>query len=311
MAVNTQPWAPQSYFRAWERTIDSWDSLVSEIDHGKAISGNRKLVWRGVHNDSYGLLSSAYRRLKDLDREVPPEPRMRQLETELIGAARSLWPDRGGSALETLAHIQHYGGPTRLIDVSHDPMVAVFFATEKKFDSRTHLPLKDRDGRLFAFQADDRMIELDNMWGTRQLPWLQGEESIPGWETDLPFVWDPPRALNERISAQSGAFLVGGVPAFPHGQNSRYRMPGAWQTGAMKTMPVGEVRQVSSVSVFLKSLNRVTQAGSQAAYTWRIAAGAKEEIRQKLHSEYELNHGSIYPDLFGLATYAADFAALT
>ncbi|UPL14349.1 FRG domain-containing protein [Microbacterium galbinum] len=310
MTDESPPWNPQSYFRAWERTIDSWASLEAELARVREISGNRKLVWRGVHKDSYGLLSSAYRRLRDQDNAVPTERRMVEFETRLLSQARTAWPDRGGSALEALAHIQHYGGPTRLIDVSHSEMVAAFFASEQKFHATTHHPVADADGRLFAFEADNKLVDLDSVWGTRDLPWVAGEAAIPGWETDLPFVWTPPKALNERITAQQGAFLVGGVPSLPHGQNSRYRMPGAWQKGDMKTMPVKDVREVTSVSMFLKSLSRRTNEGSEASYTLRIKASAKPEIRERLSSKFGLTHGSIYPDLFGLATYGANFAGM-
>ena len=311
VSSSSDQWDPQSYFRAWERVVTSWESLNQELAHIDQVAGDRQLVWRGVHNDSYGLLSSAYRRLREYDGSPPSEERMLELETALVSIARKTWPDRGGSALETLAHIQHYGGPTRLIDVSYDPMVAVFFATEPKFRDDDHHQRKDVDGRLFAFQADDRSIELDNRWGTRELPWRDGESAIKGWETDLPFVWKPPQALNERISAQHGAFLVGGVPSLPHGQNSRYRMPGAWVKGDMKTMPVDKVRQVASVSVFLKSLGTRTRSDSQAAYTLRIAAEAKDEIRRELHAVHGYHIGAIYPDLFGLASHGANFAEIS
>lgn len=189
-------------------------------------------------------------------------------------------------------------------------MVAVFFATEKKFDRITHQPLPDKDGRLFVFQSDNRDIELDATWGSRELPWQDWQREENGWETELPFVWDPPRALNERIAAQEGAFLVGGIPSLPHGQNSRYRMPGAWKRNNMETMPARDVRKVTSVSVFLKSLDRRTPVGKQAAYTLRIAASAKPDIRRRLLDEYGLHHGSMYPDRFGLATYGAELTTL-
>ena len=301
-------WDPQSYFRAWEHSIFDWAGLGTELSNVERVSQGRQLVWRGVHNDSYGLLSSAYRWLNDRDGVAPREEQMRELETNLLAVARESWLDRGGSALETLAHIQHYGGPTRLIDASHSAMVAVFFATEQKFHYKTHQPLPEVDGRIFIFQSDNRSIELDAIWGTRELPWRGWGKAQNGWETELPFVWNPPPALNERIHAQKGAFLVGGVPSLPHGQNSRYRMPGSWQYGKMKTMPARDVRKVTSVSVFLKSLDQRTAKNSQAAYTLRIAAEAKPEIRRRLLEEHGLHHGSMYPDLFGLATHGADWA---
>jgi hypothetical protein len=310
MPTNSPSWDPQSYFNAWERSVDSWASLQEELINVKRVSDGRRLVWRGVHDASYGLLSSAYRWLKSHDQKVPSEDRLRDLESGLLSASREIWPDRGGSALETLAHIQHYGGPTRLIDVSHSVNVAVFFATEQKFYTNTHMPRDDVDGRLFAFQSDDRMIDLDSNWGSREIPWANWGPEENGWETKLPFVWDPPRALNERITAQHGAFLVGGVPSLPHGQNSRYRMPGAWERGNMKTMPADDVREITSVSVFLKGLDRRTTKKSQAAYTLRITAEAKPEIRKQLLEECGLHHGSVYPDLYGLAEHGAHLATL-
>lgn len=309
MPTTPPSWDPQSYFKAWERSVDSWARLEEELKNVEWVSDGRRLVWRGVHDSSYGLLSSAYRWLKRHDNRIPSEARLRDLESKLLTISRTTWPDRGGSALETLAHIQHYGGPTRLIDVSHSVEVAVFFATEQRFDKDTHKPLEDVDGRLFAFQSDDRVIDLDSNWGSREIPWAHWEREENGWETSLPFVWNPPRALNERITAQHGAFLVGGVPSLPHGQNSRYRMPGAWQHGNMKTMPAADVREITSVSVFLKSLDRRTTKKSQAAYTLRIAAKAKPEIRKKLLEKRGLHHGSIYPDLYGLAEHGASLGS--
>ena len=309
MPTSPPSWEPHDYFRAWEHSVDSWASLENELKNIERVSDGRKLVWRGVHNSSYGLLSSAYRWLKSHDRTPPPEGRLREFESKLLAASRTTWPDRGGSALETLAHIQHYGGPTRLIDVSHSVNVAVFFATEQKFDPNDHTP--QVDGRIFAFQSDDRVVELDKTWGSRELPWIDWDRDKNGWETDLPFIWNPPSALNERIVAQHGAFLIGGVPSLPHGQNSRYRMPGAWQSGNMKTMPAAKVREVTSVSVFLKSLDRRTARNSQATYTLRIAAKAKPEIRRRLLDEFGLHHGVIYPDLFGLAEHGASLAVLS
>jgi hypothetical protein len=78
----------------------------------------------------------------------------------------------------------------------------------------------------------------------------------------------------------------------------------------MTTMPAANVREITSVSVFLKSLDRRTAKKSQAAYTLRIAASAKTEIRKHLLDRWGMHHGSIYPDLSGLAEHGADLASL-
>lgn len=299
-------WTANSYFGAWERVVTGWDSLIAELDHVQKIAGGRALVWRGVHDASYGLLSSAYRWLKSANGRNPTEAQLTSFEQSLLATARRTWADRGGSALETLAHIQHYGGPTRLLDVTHAPMVAAFFATETKYDDG-HKPKDDVDGRLFAFDAS-RSIALDGVWGSRALPWGDPASPVDGWREQVPFVWDPPGALNERIAAQHGAFLVGGVPSLPKGQNSRYRPPGAWQTGNMKTMPAATVRDLTSVSLWMTNLDTKTRSTSFATYTLRITQVAKKEIRERLRAERSFHHGTMYPDLYGLATHGANFS---
>jgi len=302
-------WTASSYFGAWERVVTGWDSLIAELAHVEDIAGGRALVWRGVHDASYGLVSSAYRWLKRTNGRNPTEAQLTSFEQALITTARRTWPDRGGSALETLAHIQHYGGPTRLLDVTHEPMVAAFFATETKFDD-AHKRKTDVDGRLFAFDAS-RSIGLEGVWGSRALPWGDPTTPIVGWREQVPFVWDPPSALNERVAAQRGAFLVGGIPSLPKGQNSRYRPPGAWQAGNMKTMPTSTVRDLTSVSLWMTNLDKKTRPTSFATYTLRITQSAKEEIRGRLRADRDFHHGTMYPDLYGLATFGANLSVTT
>ncbi len=65
-------------------------------------------------------------------------------ETEVLRIARNDWRFDNLSALETFARVQHFGGPTRLIDVTKNPYIGAWFAVE--FDANT----EDDDARLFA-----------------------------------------------------------------------------------------------------------------------------------------------------------------
>ena len=139
---------------------------------------------------------------------------MLQAELSLLDKARRIGIGRGLTALETLTLLQHHGSPTRLIDVTSDWKVALFFACESD---------DDRDGRLFLINTDP------GRWSTfpkdkdaderRKSPiwqdyrthflhkgkwcnqWLAGT-----WPILLPFS-DP------RMISQRGFFLVGGVPS--------------------------------------------------------------------------------------------------
>ena len=122
---------------------------------------------------------------------------------------------RGLTALETLTLLQHHGSPTRLIDVTSDWKVALYFACEGD---------DDRDGRVFLIKIDPnrwqqfpkahskRRQDMEPVWRyhSRAFPPGTGRPNRYGWLSGtwpilLPFS-DP------RMIAQRGFFLTGGVP---------------------------------------------------------------------------------------------------
>jgi FRG domain len=144
----------EDFFRPWEHTATGWEQCLTEI--GNVITRattKRELAWRGVVNSEYALHSSVYRRFLARWGTPPDESDVVVLDSGILKAARKRWRFDNLSALETLAHIQHYGGPTRLLDVSFNPLVALWFAVEQKFDDGKQLP--DTDGRIFVFDATD------------------------------------------------------------------------------------------------------------------------------------------------------------
>ncbi len=284
-----------TFFGPWEVVISDWRTALDQIDLVLTrASQARELTWRGVSDASWSLHSSLYRHFLAHGLK-PTEDKLVKFEQALLQKARKSWRFDHHSALESLAHIQHYGGPTRLLDVTFNPLVALWFATETKFD-RSGKRLPDVDGRIFAFDTTSRQIELDLVWGSRGLPW----RSPPtGWRHDLPHVWRPP-SYNERIPAQNSAFLLGGVPSYTTGGNRQYRKaPGPAST--MGLWRIREVLDATSVNLRMNSLDRSLRANATPAYTLRITAEAKEVIRRRLEDNYGFSVSTIYPDLFGLA----------
>ena len=286
------------FFSPWEQEVHKWTHAQTWINRIIGWSTEtRELAWRGVVDASWSLHSSLYRHIQSSVGKAPDEADFLEYETEILRRCRSLWRyDKSEmSALELLAHIQHYGGPTRLLDVTFNPLIALWFAVEQKHDGNG-VSIADVDGRLFAFDVTGQHITMDSRWGNRALPW---SPQPVGWRDKRPNVWRPP-SFNDRIPAQNSAFLVGGIPLPSSGSNGTYRKaPG--QANVVGWWTSDEVRQSTSVAVKMNALTHRPQVRSQPTFTLRISAAHKPEIRTILERSFGYNSATMFPDLYGLA----------
>lgn len=290
-------------FDPWSgKPVRGWTELHDRLDQILEMHGSELLVWRGVTDATWGLYSSLYRRLKKTKAKVE-ERDMLAAEFRILTKARRQWRFDQMSSLEILAHIQHYGGPTRLLDVTENPLIASWFAVEEARDEDGDLAT-DVDSRVFCFYVGEN-IGLDD-WGGRKLRWQDWlttkDRKDNDWGTgSVRRVWRPP-AYNERISAQNGAFLLDGVPFAYPGFNQFTKAPG--DSGSR--WRIKEIRDVSSIPIKLNDSARAKQTErSTPAFTFRIDKRARKEIRERLEQNYGYSAGSLYSDLYGLAQYAA------
>lgn len=241
--VNNHYRDPNINIEVWFNTLDQALKKLPKYDHDNAgrpkqdqhiTTASSQLssqpgVWffRGQKDASFAFNSTLYRSLLNSNTyETLPrsalayERAMLTAELELLKKARNMGIGRGLTALETLTLLQHHGSPTRLIDVTSDWKVALYFACEGD---------DDRDGRVFLIKIDPnrwhqqfpkahskRRQDMEPVWryhstafppGTgrpNRYGWLSGT-----WPILLPFS-DP------RMIAQRGFFLTGGVPLLDH-----------------------------------------------------------------------------------------------
>jgi FRG domain len=304
------------FWNPFEKEIASFNELVDTIDKvmEKAVKKNIQFAWRGQVDASWALHSSLYRRLllSGLISTASTEKDFSNHESKILIDLHR-WglhsPANIGrlSILNQLAMLQHYGAPTRLIDISFNAWVGVWFAVEEKW-SNGNLIGEDKDARLFAFDITNRLInenEKHRKWEDEMSrPWKPGlPNSIDSkeWATSV-FAWKP-SSIDSRIFAQNGGFLFGGIPAANKPAKKIFQFPkspdfkdGWW--------PIADGRNACCLALRPHKFDpKNARAIDGALYTFRIAAKAKKEIRDRLEKMFGYKHSTIYPDYTGFSSF--------
>ena len=159
-------------------------------------------------------------------------------ESVLIAELMRIAPESfiGMSRFDTLVKMQHYGLPTRLLDMTRNPLVALFFAcadeTTRDSDGAVYvfpqLPVfRQENGAIriilkYVFEysglelniasfVDD--IKNHSQWNTPHEIRYTDESKILHPLVKVPFYAVLPSMANERITCQDGAFMLFGMTA--------------------------------------------------------------------------------------------------
>lgn len=327
----------EAWFDAVERTVrdlPKYDhtnmgmprgTRTSDSNHCPKDTEAEAWFFRGQKDAGYAFHSTLYRRLLDSSKNgfIPKTPKdyeesMVVAEVSLLEAAKKNGIGRGLSALETLTLLQHHGSPTRLLDVTSDWKVALFFACEN---------MDGKDGRVFLTnvpttrwqrfpKAKGQGSESDHLvWQDYGKIFPPGEGVVENyswlsgvWPVLLPFS-DP------RMIAQRGFFLIGGVPSLKGAGylntskcercNEKVCLCGADEYGSKRFyLNTAELRAVTSLSIkfeadikILPDVKKVKFGKWTAVgHSIRVPGEFKPYLREILrdHGVYE---DSIYPPL--------------
>jgi hypothetical protein len=276
-------------------------NTVNNIAAYQGATGSR-FVWRGAANAGWALHSSLFRVAEQKMGTPSTEAELRRLEDEVMEEARSWsldWHAAGGrlTGLELLSALQHYGVPTRMIDFTFNPFIALWFAVEK-YDTE--------DGRVFAIDISDRMVS--RALASRADPWWSALplDVTAEWST-RPWVWRPP-PLDPRIVRQEGCFVLGGVPSTQPARNVR-------SLGGWRLLRAAEVRATMSLPFGLITYDQAVAAAAGTTLRGRppqlraftVRTENKPALRQELEQAFGYSHRSLFPDFSGLAMHGRSF----
>lgn len=346
--MSTKSFSVSKFWKEYESYVRDYDELharISELSEF-AQSAKRTIAWRGQVNANWPLNSKLYRTLSDKAPRYRTESELASIEKSILIKLREwgLHSQKGTgrlSVLSQLAMLQHYGTPTRLIDVSFNALVAAFFATEQSDKEDNY------DARLFAIDITDRVINenkyLRDWEDTLDTPWSESfrkqkfssipKESWPSpseapideqtysrwcnfeWTTHY-YAWKPP-SLDARISAQNGGFLLGGVvgTALMEGVLDRGKpinrsafqvsRPQSLGDRSSSNLLIEELRSLTSIAAKPQKFPVTTIRSNtrNAVYSIRISKSAKPQIQKTLKRIFGYSHATIYPDFSGFSSF--------
>ncbi|PTO76984.1 FRG domain-containing protein [Vibrio splendidus] len=125
------------------------------------------IFYRGHGDKVYGLTPSIYRKEEWINNEH------KMIQELLIRCPKDF--DGKQSSFEKLVKMQHYDLPTRLLDITENPLVALYFACSSQLDS-------DKDGELIFFKIpkkDIKYFDSDTVSVVSNIAWLKSNFSLP------------------------------------------------------------------------------------------------------------------------------------
>ncbi|WP_312423734.1 FRG domain-containing protein [Anaerospora hongkongensis] len=277
--------------------IKSVQEFLNKIEGHNIGYAGKTVFYRGQVNENYDLKPSIYREIDKDTQEcyIKYEDRMYY---EIISRHPKIFA-HCKSTIERLAIMQHYELPTRLLDITRNPLVALYFACDSESGSS-----KDKNGKVYCFAIPNEKIKysdsdtvsvianivrmnnefdvtqclekklLNKSEGIDQLV-HQIHEEKPYFRKNIEpkhlnnyIICVKPKQDNDRIFAQQGAFLLFGIKG-----------------------------KKSECSDFYTKEDKIIDHQS-----WVVDKNSKDEILKQL-DRLNINQATIFPELQKTAKY--------
>lgn len=246
-----------------EESFSSTAEFLSALSKLSAEIGDEAVWFRGHAKHTFKLLPSLARNPKALEREALLSKRFKQ----------NAYPFRQTppqSEWEWLFLMQHFGIPTRLLDWTESPLVALYFAVNDSDPSHD-----DVDANLWALLPARYNYEVPRLRPTVSV-------DIPCFGVDK--VLDDYRPDQMALEAMSNKLPVA---AIAHRQNERI------------------MAQLGVFTIMHRDMTPIEEIASQFLARLTIPARSKMQLRNELHA-LRVTQMSLFPELTSVATITKD-----
>jgi FRG domain len=280
-----------------QRRVTSVRDLLRDVATVTVATGHR-YVWRGVRDAHYLLHSSLHRRLLITKEEVTVANLVHR-ESELLRRARAAGlhnhEGRQLADADLLALLQHAGASTTLLDVTPDPFIALFFATEPVGEVKPCALMGIKvPGTTQAIQANHTFqgplpdppiagrptVAVDGIYAC-----LRSELGLPD-NLKAPLLWEAP-FVDNRMRAQRGMFLATAAP------------PNALAVASFE-LPLGTPTEeaLRAAQLFQHGPGLYTRPSVVVFY---LSVELRLAAARELDKRFGYRTETIYPDLAGFA----------
>ena len=184
--------------------------------------------------------------------------------------------------IERLSKMQHYGIPTRLVDLTIDPLIALFFAVQK-VERKSHgnvyvfvqpeYPLNDKRIKLLSLLSTLESLKIDEIKSSYQECYRESitEDEILEFASEGAFIRHSLefQKYNKRLFCQKGTFAICGNEII--GKEIK-----------KSVLPLDSIKPTMVI---------------------RIPFEYKQAVKKELNEKYNINETTIYPEFPSVADY--------
>lgn len=268
----------------WGLAVTSQDQAFRAVTRVVTLAAGRRYVWLGCPDATRRIRPQLVRHLVvDESEPLPTELELRRHETAILREAREWGLGLGAPDLALLVDLHGAGVPTRLLEVTDNPMTALWQACERG----------DEAGVLFAFDVTGSPVHGTADPSARP-EWSLRSALAVSAKTGAPFLVRP--ALpSPRMRAQEALFLTGAVP------------PGAAPTGVDGLpIPFSDPPGRERLTNLFSPAERAAGRPARLPFCAIVVPGRmKARIREHL-TALNRRRSTVYPDAAGFAAALRD-----